>query len=203
MPSAEVPPSYLSPPRQPLPQQPDARPVEPHQLIESIPKSMRLGTPVTVEVRALRAELEAWSGGGVDPRAHQAQIITKAMAMRLKAPKGGFTIEAASPETQWSEGYGPLSDDIVSWRWIITPTDRGRRPLQLKVTIRVVGRDGLAAECALPEQLVAVRVKPAYGRVAGRLAVWFMIAAAGIALGYYGEGLLNMGRSLMALAPIR
>ena len=115
------------------------------------------GVPATVEIRAPRARLEAWSGG--DQGRRDEQIITKAMVMRLKAPDGQFTVEIASPETQWSEGLpGPLSDDVVSWRWVVTPTRRGRHPLLLQASTRVVGRDGLAAERSLPDQQVTVRV---------------------------------------------
>lgn len=172
-------------------------PLDPAQLTEEIPKRMRVGVPVTVEVRAPRGPLEAWSGSA-DPRVHQ-QIITKAMAMRLKAPKGGFSIEIASPETQWSEGHlGPLSDDIVSWRWQVTPQKRGRLPLQLSATTRVVGRDGLAAARALPDQTVTVRVTANVARSAARLAVWLCIAALGVAIGYYAENILTIGSSMLA-----
>ena len=161
---------------------------------------MRVGKSVTIDVRAPRAGLEAWSGGnaGLHPRAEQ-NIITKAMAMRLKAPDGGFTIEIASPETQWSERFmDPLSDDIVSWRWIVTPTASGRRDLQLTTTTRVVGRDGLAAATSLPEQTVEVRVARNYASLMTRLALWIFLVGASGALGYFGEGVFSMGRSMIA-----
>lgn len=161
---------------------------------------MRYGVPTTVEIRAPRARLEAWSGGNADPTVGgYGEIITKAMVMRLKAPEGGFTVEIASPETQWSEGFaGPLSDDVVSWRWIVTPKQRGRLPLLLSVSTRVVGRDGLAAARTLPEQVVDVRVAPNYGRLAGRLMLWILLTASGTALGYFGDRLFSMGTSMLA-----
>jgi len=168
-------------------------------LAEDIPERMCVGVPQTVEIRAPRARLEAWSGGNADPRARDAQIITKAMVMRLRAPEGGFTIETASPETQWSEGYmGPLSDDVVSWRWIVTPLDRGRLPLQLSVSTRIVGRDGLAAARALPEQLVTVRVASNYSQLGIRLAVAVGLVVTGLLLGYFGDGLFGLGSSILA-----
>jgi hypothetical protein len=175
------------------------RPIEPEKLTEFVPTRMCVGVPTTIEIRAPRARLEAWSGGNGDPHERDGQIITKAMVMRLKAPEGGFTVEIASPETQWSEGYmGPLSDDVVSWRWIVTPVQRGRRPLQLNVSTRVVCRDGLAAARSLPEQLVSIRVAPNYGRQTGRLAIWIFLALSGTALGYFGDRLFNMGSSMLA-----
>ena len=174
-------------------------PIDPEQLVEDVPTWMRVGVPTTIEIRAPRARLEAWSGGNPDPRARDEQIITKAMVMRLKAPEGGFTVEIASPETQWSEGYmGPLSDDVVSWRWIVTPVEYGRLPLQLTVSTRVVGRDGLAAARVLPEQLVTVRVAPNYGRIASRLAIGLALALSGLIIGYFADGLFSMGSSILA-----
>jgi len=159
---------------------------------------MRVGVLSIIEIRAPRAQLEAWSGGSSDPRA-RVQIIAKAMAMRLKAPEGGFTIEIASPETQWSEGYAnPLSDDVVSWRWTVTPKKRGRLPLQLNVSTRVVGRDGLAATRVLPEQIISIKITPDYVRAASRLAIALALVGLGVACGYLGESVLSMGGSIMA-----
>ncbi|MGI9479353.1 MAG: Clp protease N-terminal domain-containing protein [Hyphomicrobiaceae bacterium] len=199
------PPTAYAPP-QPTPAEmhpgqpaPDVSPIEPELLVGDIPTRMSVGVAQTVEIRAPRARLEAWSGGNADPRARDEQIITKAMTMRLRAPEGGFTIETASPETQWSEGYmGPLSDDIVSWRWIVTPLERGRLPVQLSVATRIVGRDGLAAARALPEQLVSVRVAPNYGRLASRFAIGAALVVTGLVLGYFADGLFGIGSSLLA-----
>lgn len=191
----------------PVHQSPPATPIDPAELAAAIPRRMRAGRRLTVEIRAPRAGLEAWSGGTSDPRARDAregQIITKAMAMRLKAPEGGLTIEIASPETQWSEGVAdPLSDDIVSWRWTITPTRSGRHALQLNTSTRVVCRDGLAAATSLPEQRISVRVSPNYGRLAGRIMLGLALAVGGVALGYFGEGLFSMGRSVLAQVMLK
>ncbi len=164
-----------------------------------MPRRMCVGVPTTVEVRAPRSGLEAWSGSN-DPRTHQSMIITKAMAMRLKAPGGGFTIEIASPETQWSDGaLGPLGDDIVSWRWIVTPQDRGRHTLLLAASTRIVGRDGLAAERPLPEQSVEIRVAANMGRAGRRLGTWLVIAAGGGLAGYFADDLITMGGKVLAM----
>ncbi len=179
---------------------PEASPIEPELLIQDVPTRMCVGTPTTIEIRAPRARLEAWSGGSLDPRARDDHIIMKAMVMRLKAPEGGFTVEAASPETQWSEGYtGPLSDDVVSWRWVVTPTESGRLPLQLSVATRVVGRDGLAAARVLPEQLVTVRVAPNFARMANRMAMGMALLLSGLIVGYFADSLFSIGSSVLAL----
>ena len=184
------------------PPRPQVRPIEPEKLVEGIPRRMRVGLPATVEVRTPRAGLEAWSGGMQGHHNRDDQIITKAMAMCLSAPDHGFTIELASPETQWSAGAGPLSDDVVSWRWIVTPVRSGRHRLQLSASTRVVARDGLAAARPLPEQTIIVRVRPNYVRTAGRTAVWIMLLASGLAIGYFGEQILLMARSIFSLIGV-
>ena len=168
-------------------------------LLAEVPKRMRAGKPVTVAVRVPRHQLEAWSSGGADAAAASRQVITKAMMMRLKAAPSDFAVENASPETQWSEGYqGPLSDDIVSWRWIVKPRRSGRHSLHLNGATRIVGRDGLAAERPLPPQRVTVRVSPDYIGVARRATVLLLIAATAGALGYFADGLYDLGRSALA-----
>ena len=110
------------------------RPVSPRteigQLVENIPRSMRVAVPALIEVRIARADVQALAeglqGGGA---AYQHEVmVTKAMSVRLRAPDGGFYIETASPETQWIEKAMLLSsEDFASWRWHVTPRDKGRR----------------------------------------------------------------------------
>jgi neural Wiskott-Aldrich syndrome protein len=114
--------------------------------------------------------------------------VTKAMSVRLRAPEGGFVIENRSPETQWIEnvlGFG--SDDFASWRWTVTPRTRGKRQLQLIVSARTVGADGVTAETALPDQLIEVRVATNYGRTAQRWFGWIAAAVIGGLLAKFGE----------------
>ena len=161
------------------------------QLVENIPRSMRVAVPTLIEVRIARADVQALAeglqGGGA---AYQHEVtVTKAMSVRLRAPDGGFFIETASPETQWIEKAMLLSsDDFASWRWHVTPRDKGRRRLQLIISARTVSADGLAAETALPDQVITVRVRTNYGRSAKRWVGWVIAAVAGGLLAKFGEG---------------
>ena len=161
------------------------------QLVENIPRSMRVAVPALIEVRIARADVQALveglQGGGA---AYQHEVtVTKAMSVRLRAPDGGFFIETASPETQWIEKTMLLSaDDFASWRWHVTPRDKGRRRLQLIISARTVSADGLAAETALPDQVITVRVRTNYGRSAKRWVGWVIAAVAGGLLAKFGEG---------------
>lgn len=164
--------------------------IEAGQLVENIPRRMRVGIPVVVEARIARADVKALAeglqGGGAAFR-HEV-VVTKAMSVRLRAPDGGFSIENRSPETQWIEsvlGFG--SDDFASWRWTVTPRNRGRRQLQLIVSARTVGADGMTAETALPDQVVDVRVAINYARTAARWAGWIAAAVIGGLFAKFGE----------------
>lgn len=188
----------------PTMQRPGARPVSPRaeigQLVENIPRFMRVAVPALIEVRIARADVQALAeglqGGGA---AYQHEVmVTKAMSVRLRAPDGGFFIETASPETQWIEKAMLLSaDDFASWRWHVTPREKGRRRLQLIISARTVSSDGLAAETALPDQVITVRVRTNYAKAAARWAGWGLAAVIGGLLAKFGEGAFDtIGRML-------
>jgi neural Wiskott-Aldrich syndrome protein len=170
------------------------------QLVENIPRTMRIAVPALIEVRVARADVQALAeglqGGGA---AYQHEVmVTKAMSVRLRAPDGGFYIETASPETQWIEKAMLLSsEDFASWRWHVTPRDKGRRRLQLIISARTVSADGLAAETALPDQVITVRVRTNYAKAARRWIGWGGAAVAGGLLAKFGEGAFDaLGRML-------
>ena len=187
----------------PVPEPPRERPIESvvaGQLVENIPRRMRMAVTEIVEVRIARAELaELARGMRGREAAHQHDlVITKAMSVRLRAPEGGFFIETASPETQWIENkLGVLSDNYASWRWTVTPQRTGRSLLQLVVSARTIGSDGLAAETALPEQIFEVRVATNYGRLAGRWAGWIAAAIIGGLFARFGEQMFTMGQQFL------
>jgi hypothetical protein len=161
-------------------------------MVENIPRVMRVGVPSLVEVRIARAEVNALTeglqgGGGVW---RHDLVVTKAMSVRLRAPDGGFYIETASPETQWTENtLGLITDDFASWRWTVTPKESGARRLQLVISARTVGTDGVTAETALPDQVVDVKVRINYGKTARKVGGWALAAIAGGVLARFGEGL--------------
>jgi hypothetical protein len=159
------------------------------QLAENIPRTMRVGRTERVEVRIAKASVKALTegleGGGA---VWQHQVtITKAMAVRIRAPEGGFFVETASPETQWIENnLGFASDDFASWRFLITPQSRGWSRLQIIVSARTIGADGVAAETALPDQIIEVKVRRNLARTFGRLLGWTIAAVVGGALASFG-----------------
>jgi hypothetical protein len=162
---------------------------------------MRVAVPALIEVRIARADVqslaEGLQGGGA---AYQHEVtVTKAMSVRLRAPDGGFFIETASPETQWIEKTSLLSsDDFASWRWHVTPREKGRRRLQLIISARTVSADGLAAETALPDQVITVRVRTNYAKAAVRWVGWGAAAVIGGLLAKFGEGAFDSGMQALS-----
>jgi neural Wiskott-Aldrich syndrome protein len=175
-------------------------PVEAGQLAENIPRAMRVGKTVKAEVRIAKASVKALTEGldGGGQVWQHAVAVTKAMSVRIRAPDGGFYIESASPETQWIESnLGYASDDFASWRFLITPQWRGWSSLQIIVSARTIGADGVAAETALPDQIVDVKVKRNIGRSLARLVSWSIAAIIGGALATFGEAAMGPATALL------
>ncbi len=175
-------------------------PVEAGQLAENIPRFMRVGKTARAEVRIAKASVKALTEGleGGGQVWQHAVAVTKAMSVRIRAPEGGFYIESASPETQWIESnLGYASDDFASWRFLITPQSRGWSSLQIIVSARTIGADGVAAETALPDQIVEVKVRRNIGRAFARLFGWAVAAVAGGALATFGEAGIGPATALL------
>jgi hypothetical protein len=159
-------------------------------LVENVPRVMRVGTPVPVEVRIARDKIEslimALKGRGAAYRPDT--FVTRAVSVRLRAPQGGFFIESDSPETQWAETASSLPhDEYAVWRWTVLPRQRGPNRLLLSVSARTVGHDGIASESAPPDRAIEVRVKSNKARGLGKLLAWLIVLSAGAAIGYYGQ----------------
>jgi hypothetical protein len=152
---------------------------------------MTVGVSETVELRLSRDETEATVHGSAGP-IQQKRFIAKAVSTRLRAPDGLFVIEASSPETQWIEAaVGALSAEFMVWRFIVTPTRRGEGVLQVVISARTLGTDGVTAETVLPERFITVRVRPSYRRGARQLLGWISALLIGVLLAKFGGGLIE------------
>jgi hypothetical protein len=156
------------------------------KLAENIPRKMRAHRSVPVEVRISREETDAFmaglEGGGELVRHNIG--VTQAMSVLLRAPDGGFIIEHLGPETQWIFRKADLAekDTFGRWNWSVTPTETGRRRLQLVVASRSVDENGLAGDTVLPDQVITVRVGTNYVRSFGRIVKWVVLMALGGAI---------------------
>jgi hypothetical protein len=155
-------------------------------LVEAIPRRMRVGAATTAQVRINRAKIDSLIQLLMGDRAQQdpSGVVARVLTVRLKAPDGGFWIEAVTPETQWIEATPGVQEvEPISWRWTVTPQWRGRNRMQLLVAARSIGRDGIAAEMAPPDRTIEVAVRPNVLRRLVRWIVFLAIFGVGVALG--------------------
>jgi hypothetical protein len=164
------------------------------RLIENIPRKMRVGALEKVEVRIARSDVEGlterMAGGG---HLHRHDVrVADAMTVRLRAPDGGFLIDPLSAETCWThkaKGAGLQEHDFASWRWSVTPQRRGQARLLLIISAQTLDANGVAAEAALPDQVIKVHVRVNYGSTVRKVAGWGLLMVAGGALSAWGREL--------------
>ena len=183
-------------------QAPPGRPAttEQGQLIENIPRRMKVGVIESFEVRIARDDVvDAGRGlaGRGAPHQHLLQI-TRAMSVRLQGEPGRFYIETSSPETQWTGSRNEhLTSDYAVWRFTVIPQRRGPADLTLIVSSRTIGSDGVVADTSLPEQRITIRVSANVTRGAKRWIGWLLVAILGGVVAKLGEGLWEQGLALV------
>jgi hypothetical protein len=146
---------------------------------------MRLGVPATAEVRIARDKVDGLlhALNGRDPNPSADTFLTRALSVRLRAARGDFWIEPATPETQWVESGAARGEDAyIAWRWTVVPRLRGRSRLTLTVSAHTAGRDGVAATTSPPDRVIEVKVHRNHLRRALRAAGWIAAGLAGAAL---------------------
>jgi len=182
------------PPAQPLPD------ISEGQLVENIPRRMRVDRPETIQVRLGRkGDVQIARGLQGEVQTHELSV-TQAMSARLVAPDGGFRIELMSPETQWIDDPSGLRAHPAEWTWTLTPTLPGKKRLQLVVGARTV-RDGIIADAALPMQIIEVEVSANHGRTLVQAAQWLLATLVGGVLGVFSEEILKWAQGMVGPVP--
>jgi hypothetical protein len=166
---------------------------------------MRVGAASSAQVRISRDKVEGLMQllAGSEAWQRPDAIAARALTVRLRAPDGRFSIEAVAPETQWVDGApGLQKEEHISWRWTVIPQRRGRHRLQLLVTARTVGRDGVGPETATPsERVIEVVVRAGLLRRLVRWVAFLALLGVGAALGRLSqdklvEDVLDVGHTL-------
>jgi hypothetical protein len=156
-------------------------------LVENIPRRMRVGGATLAQVRIGRDKVEALMqllAAGRTPPPAADTVLARVISVRLVAPDGGFAIDAETPETQWIEvSPSQPQEEVVGWRWAVTPLEGGRHRLQLAVAARTVTRAGISPEAYPPDRFIEItaRRNPLWPLV--RLAFFILLFTAGIGLG--------------------
>lgn len=168
-------------------------------LSEAIPRRMRAGVPATAHVRIAREKIDGLILLLLEQRgiAHRPEsFMVRSLSVRLRAPDGGFFIEPETPETQWVAPSGQQQDEIASWQWTVTPQWRGKGRLQLLVTARTVGRDGVVTEMGPPERAIDVVVKGRPLHALGRFVRFLLAVGVGALIGRFGGEVWNVASAI-------
>lgn len=174
----------------------------PGRLVESIKRRMTVDRTEEVEVRIAAEDSDGLTvglrGDGA-PTVHEIPV-TSVMSLRLTAPRGGFVIAPHSPESQWVRTDQRAGDQpFAAWRFTITPTRRGKTVLELTLSYKEIGPEGLIADSALPDKTIEIKVRANYGKIARRAASWAITLLLGAALGAYFDELVALVRNLTAV----
>lgn len=178
----------------PLPVQPSAQ-LDISQLIRTMPRKLKRGKIETFELNIPREELARMAPGAFDDAypLNPDIFATRAIAARLTAPAAAITIEPQSAETVWIDphsgsGRGRIDDEFLTWRWRLIGRERGNHKVQILVSVRLIGPDGLAADQPFPIQTLDVAVVQNPARVAVRVAIGCALIAAGTLAGLVVSG---------------
>lgn len=172
-----------------------------NQVIENIPKVMRVGKMHYVEVRVARfANTEIDFGPdhyGLRAK-HDKIPITKAITVRLTGPDGQFLIDSATASTQWTEIHNGVVDeaDFAVWRWRVMPRRAGASKFRLDITARTSSEEGITAEIPVqPSRSIDVKVTRNFGTIIKRLLALLLVFAIGYGIAEYGEQLLTRAQT--------
>ena len=122
-------------------------------LVATFPRRLRQGQTDIIEVTVPRRSLE------IPPAPGHRWPPLRVATMRIKAGSDDAHIELASPETLWiSPPRVHQGADDATWRWRITPRNKGRIRLSLAGATRIVGSEGISGEIPLGEETIEVDV---------------------------------------------
>jgi hypothetical protein len=166
-PPVEIAAAFGDRPAMPEPATPQgALAIEAGRLAYQIPDHMWVGVQETVEVRlgAMIANkiMEDFTGrGGV--RLEHVPIV-ETMKVSLVCLPGAFDIESRSEEAQLVKpdlvkGTAFHQDDFAKWVWLVTPRQRGKHTLFVKVSAAIRDSRGLPTTSSLPDKTITVEVR--------------------------------------------
>jgi hypothetical protein len=152
---------------------------------------MRVAIPEIIDIRLSKEEGAALFESANSRGAAQGQNVpvSRAITMRLRAPKGGLFVETLSAETQWVFDRPSFlgNEEFGRWVWTLIPSHGGAHKLQIAVSARNIDEHGLASDLVLPEHVIDIRARLNWGRAISRLAKSALLMAAG---GVLTEGVI-------------
>jgi len=140
--------------------------VEAGRLVYQIPNQMWVGVQETVEVRlgaAIAKEIMQGFVGRGDVKLEHVPIV-ETMKVSLVCEPGTFDIEPRSEEVQLVKpdlvkGTAFHQSDFARWMWLVTPCQRGKHALFVKVSAAIRDSRGLPTTSSLPDKIISVEVR--------------------------------------------
>jgi hypothetical protein len=134
---------------------------------------MWLGVQETVEVRLgpqVAAGIMQGLVGRGDIRAEDVPIV-ETMSVSLVSEPGAFDVVPRSQEVQLVKpdlvkGTAFHQADFGKWVWLVTPRERGKQTLSVKVSAALKDSRGLPTTSSLPDKVISVDVRVHLARAA-------------------------------------
>jgi hypothetical protein len=147
--------------------------VEAGRLAYQIPEGMWVGVQETVEVRlgaVIANEIMQDFVGRGDVKLEHVPIV-ETMSVSLESQPSKFEIVPRSKEVQLVKpdlvkGTAFHQDDFARWIWLVTPRQRGKHTLLVKVSAAIRDSRGLPTTSSLPDKIIAVTVQVHLARAA-------------------------------------
>jgi hypothetical protein len=147
--------------------------IEAGRLAYQIPNRMWVGVQETVEVRlgaVIAKEIMRGFIGSGEVKLEHVPIV-ETMSVSLVCQPGTFDIEPRSKEAQLVKpdlvkGTAFHQDDYAKWIWLVTPRQRGKHTLLVKVSAAIRDSRGLPTTSSLPDKTIAVTVQVHLARAA-------------------------------------
>lgn len=169
----------------------------------NIPARLHLGRPVHVEVHVSRPPVVGLAAGPRPTATAAEHVAARAISVRLRPTKPGLVVEALTPETQWDQAVGPtgrLTGDAAIWRFALTSLQAGQINLQLVVTTRTVGADGVIADASQPDQQIILIARRDWMQMLRRAVKVVAIVLATLLLSETARAFLRMDLSRLVKA---
>ena len=164
-----------------------------------MPAIVRRNTPVLVEIRIPRSQVDVPRHGPLAPPL--GMTVLRAVTTRLTGgPVSGLSIEPRTPETAWLSPADADNRDVI-WQYVLLPTRAGTFAVTLSVSGRTVAHNGMMNDVSTSAETFAVRVKPERGRFSRRLFSTLVLLALGGAIGWALTGpLAGVVKALIDMA---
>lgn len=137
------------------------------KMVEKIPRRMQVGVREPVEIRLGTPEAQNLRNSllGAGSVAEHDVDIVETMSVELFSPDGAFKVEGASPIVQLvrrdvlkGTPFAKFAADFGQWIWYVTPQERGKHPLSIRVSASVLDSKGAQANAALPDRMFEIEV---------------------------------------------